>query len=157
MKAFDGTVCLGGERVLFGQNYNTQRIQFSFGFHSAEEATSDQHKDSYLQSVQSFAILQDKLREYEDSITCNICLENRRDVAFLCGHGTCSECARSLEICPMCRKTIVQKVTLYSWRHCDVTSSYVVLAGRGLEVQWKLASRLQTKTCTLVTLGDPNV
>ena len=40
-------------------------------------------------------------------------MERIRDVAFLCGHGSCSHCAETLRTCHMCRKTIVKKINLY--------------------------------------------
>ena len=50
----------------------------------------------------------------EDANMCAICLEKARNVAFMCGHGTCVECATSLEVCPMCRKPIEKKITLFN-------------------------------------------
>lgn len=54
-----------------------------------------------------------KQRELLDALNCAICLEGRREVAFICGHTTCADCARKLSVCHMCRKTITKKITLY--------------------------------------------
>ncbi|GAB1606475.1 E3 ubiquitin-protein ligase LRSAM1-like [Argonauta hians] len=43
---------------------------------------------------------------------CSICLENITDIIFLnCGHVCCcSECAINIQLCPLCRSTISQKI-----------------------------------------------
>ena len=58
-------------------------------------------------------VLQRRLQEMEDTHLCGICLENKRNVAFLCGHGACAQCAQPLSICHMCRKPINHKINLY--------------------------------------------
>ena len=70
--------------------------------------------EKYLETLHSLLSLQAHVREIEDANMCAICLEKARNVAFLCGHGTCVECATSLEVCPMCRKPIEKKITLFS-------------------------------------------
>lgn len=70
--------------------------------------------EKYLETLHSLLSLQAHVREMEDANMCAICLERRRNVAFLCGHGTCADCASSLEVCPMCRKPILQKIQLFS-------------------------------------------
>ncbi|XP_030376878.1 E3 ubiquitin-protein ligase MIB2 [Scaptodrosophila lebanonensis] len=57
--------------------------------------------------------LENKVQEFEESHYCGICMERKRDVAFLCGHGACSHCAETLRTCHMCRKTILKKINLY--------------------------------------------
>ncbi|XP_032569728.1 E3 ubiquitin-protein ligase MIB2 isoform X2 [Drosophila sechellia] len=57
--------------------------------------------------------LENKVLEFEESHFCGICMERKRDVAFLCGHGACSHCAETLRTCHMCRKTILKKINLY--------------------------------------------
>ncbi|KAE8657539.1 E3 ubiquitin-protein ligase RGLG2 [Hibiscus syriacus] len=44
-----------------------------------------------------------------DSQACPICLSDPKDMAFGCGHQTCEECAKDLEICPICRSLIQPK------------------------------------------------
>ena len=58
--------------------------------------------------------LQRKLTEMEDNIMCSICMERKRDMAFLCGHTVCSICGENLKNCHMCRKPITKKIVLYS-------------------------------------------
>ncbi|KAL3205114.1 hypothetical protein MRX96_040914 [Rhipicephalus microplus] len=54
-----------------------------------------------------------ELRQIKESLDCGICLERRRNVAFLCGHSACAVCAATLTICHMCRIPIGRKITLY--------------------------------------------
>ncbi|XP_020213523.1 E3 ubiquitin-protein ligase RGLG2 [Cajanus cajan] len=48
-----------------------------------------------------------------DNQYCVICLSNPKDMAFGCGHQTCCECGQNLELCPICRSTIVTRLKLY--------------------------------------------
>ncbi|XP_075541742.1 E3 ubiquitin-protein ligase MIB2-like isoform X1 [Dermacentor variabilis] len=57
--------------------------------------------------------LDTRLRDLEDRHMCGICMEKPRDVAFLCGHGSCSVCAGNLDLCHMCRQPIEKKISLY--------------------------------------------
>lgn len=71
-------------------------------------------KEQYRQpSADRLRYLESKILEIEETHCCSICMERRRNVAFLCGHGACSKCADTLKICHMCRKTIVKKINLY--------------------------------------------
>lgn len=48
-----------------------------------------------------------KERRFQQAGTCPVCLDREETVMFLsCTHGTCNECARTLDKCPMCRTTI---------------------------------------------------
>ena len=64
-------------------------------------------------SADRLRYLESKILEIEETHCCSICMERRRNVAFLCGHGACSKCAETLKTCHMCRKTIVKKINLY--------------------------------------------
>lgn len=57
--------------------------------------------------------LESRIAEIEESYTCSICMERRRNVAFLCGHGACDNCSQTLRTCHMCRKLIARKINLY--------------------------------------------
>ncbi|CAH9092291.1 unnamed protein product [Cuscuta epithymum] len=48
-----------------------------------------------------------------DNLVCPICLTNRKDMAFGCGHQTCCECGKELETCPICRSSIQTRIKLY--------------------------------------------
>ena len=64
-------------------------------------------------SADRLRYLESKILEIEETHCCSICMERRRNVAFLCGHSACSKCAETLKICHMCRKTIAKKINLY--------------------------------------------
>lgn len=57
--------------------------------------------------------LESKLREMEEAHSCGICMERPRNIIFMCGHGACDTCARALQDCHICRRTITNRITLY--------------------------------------------
>lgn len=64
-------------------------------------------------SVERLRYLESKIQEIEEAHSCSICMERRRNVAFMCGHGACVTCAQTLKTCHMCRKPITKKINLY--------------------------------------------
>ncbi|KDP26671.1 hypothetical protein JCGZ_17829 [Jatropha curcas] len=48
-----------------------------------------------------------------DNQVCPICLTNKKDMAFGCGHQTCCECGEDLQLCPICRSPIQTRIRLY--------------------------------------------
>ncbi|CAN7130698.1 unnamed protein product [Brassica rapa subsp. narinosa] len=50
----------------------------------------------------------------EQTQNCPICLTNRKDVAFGCGHMTCGECGSRISNCPICRVLITSRLRLYT-------------------------------------------
>ncbi|KAF3796817.1 E3 ubiquitin-protein ligase [Nymphaea thermarum] len=48
-----------------------------------------------------------------NSQTCPICIWTNKNLAFGCGHQTCFECGKDLELCPICRSTITTRIRLY--------------------------------------------
>lgn len=64
-------------------------------------------------SAERLRYLENKIMEIEEAHCCSICMERRRNVAFLCGHGACVICAQTLKTCHMCRKSITKKINLY--------------------------------------------
>ncbi|XP_060518336.1 E3 ubiquitin-protein ligase MIB2 isoform X2 [Cylas formicarius] len=64
-------------------------------------------------SAERMRYLESKIAEIEESHACSICMERKRNVVFLCGHGTCHKCADTLKTCHMCRKTITKKIPIY--------------------------------------------
>ncbi|KAK7069621.1 hypothetical protein SK128_014095, partial [Halocaridina rubra] len=64
-------------------------------------------------SAERLRYLESKIAEIEEAHCCSICMERRRNVAFLCGHGACVICAQTLKTCHMCRKPISKKINLY--------------------------------------------
>ncbi|KFK42342.1 hypothetical protein AALP_AA2G243800 [Arabis alpina] len=50
----------------------------------------------------------------EQTQNCPICLTNRKDVAFNCGHMTCGDCGTRISNCPICRVLITNRLRLYT-------------------------------------------
>ena len=63
--------------------------------------------------VTKYQLLEAKLRKMEESIVCCICVERKKNVIFLCGHGTCHSCAEQLRICHICQKPIEKKIPMF--------------------------------------------
>ncbi|KAK6124553.1 hypothetical protein DH2020_041701 [Rehmannia glutinosa] len=50
----------------------------------------------------------------ERNQVCPVCLTNRKDLAFGCGHMTCRDCSSRLSDCPICRQRITSRLRLYT-------------------------------------------
>ena len=44
---------------------------------------------------------------------CQICMDKRISLVFLCGHGCCDGCAEKLKECPSCRGPVSSKIKLH--------------------------------------------
>lgn len=77
-----------------------------------EERRKEEEKDKD-KDLERLRYLESRVADLEEANTCSICMERRRNVAFLCGHGACEHCAAPLKTCHMCRKTITKKINLY--------------------------------------------
>ena len=51
--------------------------------------------------------------EVDQSYKCVVCWSRKKEVAFRCGHQTCSSCADRINHCPICRQTIDMKIRLF--------------------------------------------
>ena len=49
----------------------------------------------------------------QDSSTCCICMDNQIDSIFTCGHRTCAECAKKVQNCPVCKKSIDKVIKIF--------------------------------------------
>uniref|UniRef100_A0A1B6KYJ9 RING-type domain-containing protein n=2 Tax=Graphocephala atropunctata TaxID=36148 RepID=A0A1B6KYJ9_9HEMI len=48
--------------------------------------------------------------------TCRVCLDRQADTVLRsCGHVFCEDCAYTVSICPVCRRTIFGRLRLYYW------------------------------------------
>lgn len=90
-----------------------RRLTISGRLVALPTSTSSPNDPTRLPSGDLLRYLENKVQEFEESHFCGICMERKRDVAFLCGHGACSHCAETLRTCHMCRKTILKKINLY--------------------------------------------
>lgn len=75
-----------------------------------EHQSKEREKDKDLERLR---YLETRVADLEEANMCSICMERRRNVAFLCGHGACEHCAAPLKTCHMCRKVITKKINLY--------------------------------------------
>ncbi|XP_051185506.1 E3 ubiquitin-protein ligase RGLG3 [Lolium perenne] len=75
--------------------------------HPREEATVD---STTTPSVTSRPAAETRASELQ---LCPVCLSKPRDMAFGCGHQTCSECGPQVADCPICRRPIDTRVKLY--------------------------------------------
>jgi len=64
----------------------------------------DEHKVKELEA---------KIETLEDKLLCSICMDRPSNVAFLCGHLACFQCAQTLNKCHICRVDIDKKIELY--------------------------------------------
>ena len=72
--------------------------------------------------VRELERLQLLLQEREDAIACAICMENEKNVVFLCGHMACSICSDRLQVCHICRVEIQNRVQVFRWPTREVRS-----------------------------------
>lgn len=72
-------------------------------------------EDEEVKSLRTLKLqsLEEKVQNFEQHYQCAICMERKKTIAFLCGHGTCGECVETLKCCHMCRGPIDQKINLY--------------------------------------------
>ncbi|KAF7102910.1 LOW QUALITY PROTEIN: hypothetical protein CFC21_103966 [Triticum aestivum] len=49
----------------------------------------------------------------ESTLSCAICTDKSKDLAFGCGHQTCYDCGQNLVRCPMCQQHITTRIRLY--------------------------------------------
>lgn len=75
-----------------------------------DHQSKEREKDKDLERLR---YLETRVADLEEANMCSICMERRRNVAFLCGHGACEHCAAPLKTCHMCRKVITKKINLY--------------------------------------------
>jgi E3 ubiquitin-protein ligase mind-bomb len=69
--------------------------------------------DAAVLLVKLSNIVIQNVEDLEDQFLCGICMERKRNVAFLCGHGACTQCTLGLSTCHMCRTAIERKIPLY--------------------------------------------
>ncbi|KAG2531112.1 hypothetical protein JM16_001270 [Phytophthora kernoviae] len=53
---------------------------------------------------------EDELARLQETLTCPICEERKKDTVFQCGHETCQKCGEILSHCPLCRQEIQVRI-----------------------------------------------
>ncbi|KAJ4747540.1 copine family protein [Rhynchospora pubera] len=49
----------------------------------------------------------------DDRQDCPICWAETKNLAFGCGHQTCTQCGNELKVCPICQRQITTRIRLY--------------------------------------------
>ncbi|XP_025229853.1 baculoviral IAP repeat-containing protein 7-like isoform X1 [Theropithecus gelada] len=58
--------------------------------------------------------MEEQLRRLQEERTCKVCLDRAVSIVFVpCGHLVCTECAPSLQLCPICRAPIRSRVRTF--------------------------------------------
>ena len=65
--------------------------------------------DSIENILRSVEMLKSKVIAMENTSKCQICVDNKKNVAFQCGHATCDVCSEAIIICPICLEKIEVK------------------------------------------------
>ncbi|KAK2559952.1 E3 ubiquitin-protein ligase MIB1 [Acropora cervicornis] len=60
-----------------------------------------------------YQILEGEMRKLGESIKCCICTERKKNVMFLCSHGTCQYCGDEMVTCHICQKEITKKIQAF--------------------------------------------
>ncbi len=54
-----------------------------------------------------------KTKMNKTNLECGICMEEKPNVMFQCGHLVCKDCSRKITDCPICRETITDRRNIY--------------------------------------------
>ncbi|XP_062507383.1 E3 ubiquitin-protein ligase MIB1-like isoform X2 [Corticium candelabrum] len=91
-------------------------IEEAVPFHvcCGSETLSAAHASSGLLDEDSdYKDLKQQLLDIKDQTQCPVCMDRRKNVVFLCGHGACQVCGDRMVECPICRKQITQRILLF--------------------------------------------
>ncbi|XP_017775188.1 PREDICTED: E3 ubiquitin-protein ligase MIB2-like [Nicrophorus vespilloides] len=58
--------------------------------------------------------IQAVLQHLTNTHCCNICLTNKPDITFSCGHNACSNCTQQLQNCHICNQNISSKLQIFN-------------------------------------------
>lgn len=100
----------------FGQQ--TSGFQQSDSFKQRQSAAT-RRSDSYASSQPTPTRIPDTYASEtsesssENRISCPICMDKSKDLAFGCGHQTCYDCGKGLVRCPICQQHITTRIRLY--------------------------------------------
>lgn len=94
-----------------------QCVSLLLPFPSAPLPTSAATLEASTKAVRQ-VVLQRSIVEYQrqasaDTLRCAVCMEDRRSLAFACGHQTCDKCGDKMTVCPFCRQNITAKIRLF--------------------------------------------
>lgn len=104
------------------------------------EMTLEFHEDvteKHLQLSPNCELLRYEMQKMNDDahrirqqLLCKVCYANRVMITFrpCCHLATCEECADKLELCPICRTVIMEKIKTFLWAK---------------QLQWKLLTFIE--------------
>lgn len=69
---------------------------------------------AWQRQTQTVESLKGQMEAMEEEKLCAVCLENKKNMAFQCGHQVCEVCSPELQQCPFCRCTITTRIKLYA-------------------------------------------
>ncbi|RDD46134.1 E3 ubiquitin-protein ligase MIB1 [Trichoplax sp. H2] len=64
-------------------------------------------------SIHEVENLKQELKELKEKTLCPVCMDRKKNLVFLCGHGICQMCGDRLVECPICRRSIEKKIVLF--------------------------------------------
>lgn len=81
----------------------------------ASSKTRILQKDKFAAKNLPSLPLEDKMHvtDEEDSKLCSICMEDRINMAFQCGHTCCAKCSGGLKNCHFCREVITHRIKIF--------------------------------------------
>lgn len=79
----------------------------------APDGLSTQSSPKRELTQQDIGNLKQQLQEIKDQTQCPVCLDKRKNLVFLCGHGTCQLCGDRMHECPICRKPVEKRILLF--------------------------------------------
>ncbi|KAL8161665.1 hypothetical protein V2J09_013154 [Rumex salicifolius] len=98
---------------LYGNNPSTKRTSRSSSFQNRADPEYGTGYGAASSSDYGYNTKNPPSTSTYDGQACPVCLTNRKDMAFGCGHQTCCECGDDLDLCPICRREIETRIRLY--------------------------------------------
>lgn len=93
---------------------HARRILFNFGSSIVKTMENENKQNSESPSDKSEQELQEKLDYLVDSCFCQTCADKQINTVFQCGHMfCCSDCAKQLTNCPLCRVEIKNIIPIF--------------------------------------------
>ncbi|KAJ3681185.1 hypothetical protein LUZ60_015674 [Juncus effusus] len=69
--------------------------------------------ENHLRNNSAASTSAEPSRTSDEERECPVCLMNRKDMVFGCGHQTCCTCSQNLQKCPICRSHIRTRIKIY--------------------------------------------
>ncbi|XP_005106370.1 E3 ubiquitin-protein ligase mind-bomb isoform X2 [Aplysia californica] len=108
--------------ILNARGSSSRRVTTSNSTEAATGATSQSTGPDHHRGANSPKV-SDPMKSHFDEVdpedvkermTCPVCLDKEKTVAFKCGHCTCWNCSEQLKKCPICKKKITTRIRLFN-------------------------------------------